>query len=600
MRCRSPIFDHPIIGIIRGCKRLSTLKQVHAQMITTGLILHTYPVSCILSLSSRFSVAYAVSIFNQVSTKGIFLYNTLISSICNCSDSIHIAIVLYTRALYQPHVIPNSFTFPSLFKVFGSHPWLRHGRALHAHVIKFLGFDYDPFVQASLVCFYSKCGKLGVSQFLFDQIRDPDLATWNTMLAAHSHSGTNDAKFVNGFGSSGDADSCMKVLDLFRTMQSSSVVRPNEVTLVALASACASLGALSQGLWVHVYLLKNKLGLNCYMVTALTDMYAKCGSLGFAYQLFDEFPLKDGLCYNAMICGFAAHGHGHRALDLFERMKQEGLTPDDVTLSVTISACSHVGLVEEGRNIFDTMEKDYNVKPKLEHYCCLVDLLGRAGLLNEAEERIKSMPMKANTVLWRSLLGAARLHGNSSLGETAVKHLIELEPANSGNYVLLSNLYSRIGKWDEANRVRRLMKCKGVDKEPGNSSIEIDGVMHEFIMGDRRHPKSLEIYLKLEEVDSKLQEHGYTPSTKEVLFDIEEEEKEDALSYHSERLAIAFGLVALDPTVPLRVMKNLRVCNDCHVSTKLISKIYSREIIVRDRNRFHHFRDGTCSCSDFW
>ncbi|KAL9273385.1 Pentatricopeptide repeat-containing protein [Drosera capensis] len=336
----------------------------------------------------------------------------------------------------------------------------KHGRALHAHVLKFLGFNYDPYVQASLVNFYSKCGKFGISQFLFDQIRDPDLATWNIMLAAHSRSGSSsDATSVDGFGSAEDAETSMKVLDLFRNMQSTSVVRPNEVTLVALASACASLGALSQ-----------------------------------------------------------AHGHGHRALDLFERMKQEGLTPDDVTLAVAISACSHVGLVEEGRNIFDSMENDYEVKPKLEHYCCLVDLLGRAGRLEEAEERVKSMPMSTNTVLWRSLLGAAKLHGNSTLGETAIKHLIELEPDNSGNYVLLSNLYSRIEKWDYANEVRRLMKCKGVDKIPEWETEVIQG--------------QVEIYLKLEEVDSKLREHGHTPSTKEVLFDIEEEEKEDALSYH--------------------------------------------------------------------
>ncbi|GAB2277923.1 hypothetical protein Dimus_012622 [Dionaea muscipula] len=599
LKTPSPIFNHPILETLKKCKSLSTLKQIHAQMITTGLVFHTFPISCILRLCSRFSLTYALGIFSQVPNQSIFLYNTLISSICNYNHHVHIVMALYTRILYQPHIRPNSYTFPSLFKVFCSHPWFRHGQALHTHVLKFLGSNYDPFVQASLINYYSKCGKLGYCRYLFDQIRQPDLAMWNTMLSAYSRSGAGDANFINGFGSVEDADLSLEVLNLFRKMQCS-LVKPNEVTFVALIGACADLGALSEGIWAHVYLSKHKLGLNRFLVTALVDMYAKCGSLSMAFELFDEFPQKDELCYNAMISGFATHGHGHRALDLFKRMGLEGLSPDDVTLAVTISACSHVGLVKEGCSLFESMEKDHKITPKLEHYSCLVDLLGRAGLLKEAEERIQNMPMKPNAFLWRSLLGAARLHGDLVLGEVALEHLIELEPETSGNYVLMSNMYARIGKWEDVNRVRRLMKQKGIDKLPGCSLIEIHGVVHEFFTRDKRHPRSVEIYLKMEEMNEKLQAYGYTPSTHEVLFDIEEEEKEDALSYHSERLAIAIGLIALQLTVPIRIIKNLRVCSDCHVSTKLISKIYGREIIVRDRNRFHHFRNGTCSCLDYW
>ncbi|GMH08479.1 hypothetical protein Nepgr_010319 [Nepenthes gracilis] len=438
-----------------------------------------------------------------------------------------------------------------------------------------------------------------MSRYLFDQIRQPDLVSWNTMLAAYAHCGASDVTSANGFSSVQNAELSVEVLHLFSRMQASSI-RPNELTIVALISACADLGALSQGIWAHAYVLKNKLGLNHFVATALIDMYAKCGCLGMAHQLFDEFPQKDELCYNAMIQGLAIHGYGHSALDLFKMMKLKGLAPDSVTLLVTLSACSHSGLVEEGCKLFESMRKEYGIEPKLEHYSCLVDLLGRAGRLKEAEDRIQRMPMKPNAILWRSLLGAAKLHGNLAVGEVAVKHLIELDPQTSGNYVLLSNIYARIDKWEDVNRVRRLMKDRGIDKMPGNSWIEIDGAMHEFLMGDRTHPRLKEIYLKLEEMNRKLQAHGHKPRTQEVLFDIEEEDKEDALSYHSERLAIAFGLIASEATVPIRIIKNLRVCSDCHLSTKLISYIYDREIIVRDRNRFHHFRNGTCSCWDFW
>jgi pentatricopeptide repeat protein len=383
-------------------------------------------------------------------------------------------------------------------------------------------------------------------------------------------------------------------------MQSSSI-RPNEVSIVALVSACADLGALSQGAWAHTYVLKNNLKLNRFVGTALLDMYSKCGCLDLAYQLFDQLRKRDTSCYNAMIGGFAVHGNGHRALSLYERMRLEGLVPDDVTFVVTMCACSHAGLVVEGCEIFESMKEVYGIEPKLEHYGCLVDLLGRAGRLKEAEERVRTMPMHPNAILWRSLLGAARVHGNLEIGEVALKHLIQLEPETSGNYVLLSNMYASIDRWDDVNRIRKLMKDHGINKMPGSSLVEIGGAMHEFLMGDKTHPYSKEVYLKLEEINRRLSEYGHKPRTKEVLFDIEEEEKEDALSYHSERLAIAFALLASDSTsVPIRIIKNLRVCYDCHVSAKLISLIYVREIIVRDRNRFHHFKDGMCSCLDYW
>ena len=431
---------------------------------------------------------------------------------------------------------------------------------------------------------------MGACRYLFNQISKPDLASWNSILSAYVH---------NSGAICEDVSLSLEVLTLFIEMQKS-LIKANEVTLVALISACAELGALSQGAWAHVYVLKHNLKLNHFVGTALIDMYSKCGCLDLACQLFDQLPHRDTLCYNAMIGGFAIHGYGHQALDLFKKMTLEGLAPDDVTLVVTMCGCSHVGLVEEGCEVFESMKEVYGVEPKLEHYGCLVDLLGRAGRLREAEERVLNMPMKPNAVIWRSLLGAARVHGNLEIGEVVLKHLIQLEPETSGNYVLLSNMYASINRWDDVKRVRKLMKDHGINKVPGSSLVEVGGAMHEFLMGDKTHPRSKEVYLKLEEMSRRLHEYGHKPRTLEVLFDIEEEEKEDALSYHSERLAIAFALIASHPCAPIRIIKNLRVCGDCHTSSKLISKIYEREIIVRDRNRFHHFKEGACSCSDYW
>lgn len=439
---------------------------------------------------------------------------------------------------------------------------------------------------------------MDIARYFFDQIMEPDLATWNSILSAYARY-SSDSFSSDADLSDENTISAMEVLNLFNRMQKS-LVEPSEVTLVALISACAEIGALSQGIWAHVFIIKKKLSLNHYIGTTLITLYANSGRLGFARQLFHQLPYTDIFCFNAMIRALAVHGCGFEALNLFERMKQEGLAPDDVTMLAVMCACSHVGLVTEGHKYFESMARSYGLEPKIEHYCCLVDLLGRAGLVKEAKERILTMPMKPNAVLWRSLLGAARVHGDLDTGEVALKNLIELEPETSGNYVLLSNMYSCMEKWDDAKRMRQLMKKSGVDKNPGSSLVEVDGEMHEFLTGDKSHPRTRDIYLKLEEMNAKLQEYGYRARTREVLFDIEEEEKEGALSYHSERLAIAFALIATDSCVSIRIIKNLRVCVDCHSITKLLSIIYGREIIVRDRIRFHHFHKGNCSCLDYW
>ncbi|KAK4345337.1 hypothetical protein RND71_035513 [Anisodus tanguticus] len=602
MNTLSPKSAHPIFKLIEQCKNISTLKQVHAQMITTGLILHTYPLSRILISSSTIAstISYALSTFNQVTNPTIFLFNTLISSSLarKKDDQTHFALALYTRILTQTTRIPNSYTYPSLFKACSSQPWLQHGRALHTHVLKFLEPPYDHFVQASLLNFYSKCGELGVSRFLFDQITKPDLASWNSILAAYAHNTSveYEASPDNAYDST---NLSLEALLLFSQMQKS-LTRPNEVSVVALISSCADVGALSQGLWAHSYVLSNGLKLNRFIGTALIAMYAYCGRLDFARQVFDRMLERDTYCYNAMIRGLAVHGLGLEALDLFKKMDLEGLVPDDVTMLVIMCACSNVGLVDQGCKFFESMKEDYGIEPKLEHYGTLVDLFGRAGRVKEAEEIVQTIPMKPNAVLWRSLLGAARVHGNLEVGESALKQLIQLEPETSGNYVLLSNMYASLNRWDDVKNVRKLMKDEGIDKAPGNSIVDIDGVMHEFLIGDKTHPQAKLIYLKLDEMHRRLQEHGHKSGTREVLFDIEEEEKEDALSYHSERLAIAYALIASDSGTPIRIIKNLRVCNDCHTATKLISRIYDREVIVRDRSRFHHFRNGTCSCLDYW
>lgn len=294
------------------------------------------------------------------------------------------------------------------------------------------------------------------------------------------------------------------------------------------------------------------------------------------------------------------HKQTHEAISLFKKVVNEGLTPDDITFVAVLSACSHAGLVKLGQEYFYSMIQDYNISPKLQHYGCMIDLLARSGLFQEAMNMIKKMEVNPDVAIWGSLLSACTIHKNVQLGEFYVKEVLKLDPENSGAHFLLSNLYAANGKWDDVAKIRTKFKNNGSKKIPGCTSIEIDGIVHEFLASDKTHPLTDKIYAMLEEINRLLDENGHVSDTSLVLYDMEDEWKEGVLSQHSERLAIAFGLISTKPGTTIRIMKNLRVCGDCHSVTKLISKIFKREIIARDRNRFHHFKNGVCSCMDQW
>jgi pentatricopeptide repeat protein len=317
-------------------------------------------------------------------------------------------------------------------------------------------------------------------------------------------------------------------------------------------------------------------------------------------MVFNNMSQRDVVSWTAILAGYGVHGHGKETLKLFQEMQQAGLKPNHITFTALLSACSHAGLVNEGWLYFDCMSRDYCIAPSAEHYACMVDLLGRAGRLDEAYEFIQNMPIKPTGSVWGALLGACRIHSNIELGEHVAEYLFKLEPENTGNYVLLSNIYAVAGRWDDVAKVRTRMKERGLTKLPGCSWIEVNNNFNTFLIGDTSHPDSDKIYAELETLIERLKEAGYVPDTNFVLHDIGEEEKQDVLCGHSEKLAIVFGLMNTSPGTPIHVTKNLRICGDCHKAAKFISKVVGREIIVRDTNRFHHFRDGLCSCGDYW
>lgn len=301
-----------------------------------------------------------------------------------------------------------------------------------------------------------------------------------------------------------------------------------------------------------------------------------------------------------MITAYASYGHGREAVSTFQEMIEAGIRPDDITFTGLLSACSHSGLVDIGLNYFNYMSTTYSTNPRAEHYACVVDLLGRAGRLAEASKLVDEMPMPAGPSIWGSLLAACRKYRNLEMAETAARKLFVLEPENTGNYVLLSNMYAEAGRWQEVDKLRAILISQGTKKSPGCSWIEVNGIAHMFLGGDTSHPQTKEIYMFLEALPEKMKAAGYTPDTSFVLHDISEEEKEFNLIAHSEKLAVAFGILNTPSETVLRVTKNLRICGDCHTAMVFISEIYGREVVVRDVNRFHHFKAGSCSCGDYW
>jgi len=280
-------------------------------------------------------------------------------------------------------------------------------------------------------------------------------------------------------------------------------------------------------------------------------------------------------------------------------MQKEKIRPDEYTFIIILNSCSHAGLVEEAIYYFSSMESEFNIKPNIKHYTCIVDTLGRAGKLEEAEKFIETIPLP-DIITWKALLGACRIYNDIERAERIAQKAFSLDTKDCSTYVLLSNIYASKGRFQDVNKIRELMKQRGIKKIPGQTWIEINGKVHSFLVHDKSHESTKEIYEELEKLNKQMKVAGYIPNTNFILHDVEEEEKEQLLCYHSEKLALSFGIINTPPNSSLTIVKNLRICGDCHNATKYISKLQQREIIVRDSNRFHHFKNGTCSCNDYY
>ncbi|RZC93767.1 hypothetical protein C5167_029409 [Papaver somniferum] len=577
--------EQHLASLVQRCPNTRLLNQIHSHLLKCNLpvpskffVLNKLLVSALSPLIS--DIDYARRIFSQMPNPNIFTWNTMIRGCSQMQNPTTEPIVMFQKLIQRGYPNPNSFTYAFVIKSCAVISGYMEGRQIHSHVLK-SGFHSSPFVQTALVNLYAKCEEIGLARKMFDEIPDKNLVTWSTIISGYARIG-----LVN------------EALSLFREMQFSGV-NPDEVTMVSVITACASSGALDLGEWVHKFIEKHVIKADLELNTALVHMYAKCGCIERARKVFEEMPEKDTKAWSSMMVAFAIHGLAEEALQVFTRMLEAKVKPNHVTFIGVLSACAHSGLVSEGQRYWSSM-LEYGIEPTMEHYGCMVDLLCRAGLVKEAYKFVEDMPVKQNSIIWRTLLVGCTRKGILDEGDIVAGRLLELEPLNPENYVLLSNLYAATSQWGKVSLVRKKMKENGIRATPGCSSIEIDGFVHEFVVSDTSHPEGNEIREVLRDMADRVRSVGHDPWTSAVLHNVDDEEKESSLCEHSERLAIAYGLLKTKSPTVIRVVKNLRVCADCHEVTKIISKVYRREIIVRDRVRYHRFLDGACSCKDYW
>ncbi|CAK7342518.1 unnamed protein product [Dovyalis caffra] len=486
----------------------------------------------------------------------------------------------YFGRMVGENLPPDDHIFPSATKACAILGRCDVGKSVHCLVIK-TGYDVDVFVGSSLVDMYAKCGDIKEARKTFDEMPQRNVVSWSGMIYGYTQLGEHEEAMWLF------KEALLEGLDV------------NDFTLSSVIRGCGSATLLELGKQIHGLCLKTSYDLSSFVGSSLISLYSKCGLIEGSYRVFDEVPIKNLGMWNAMLIACAQHAHIKEAFDLFKKMESVGMRPNFISFLCVLYACSHAGLVEEGKNYFVLMKK-YGIEPGTQHYASMVDLLGRAGKLPEALLVIEEMPTEPTESVWGAFLTGCRIHGNTDLAAFAADKVFELGAVSSGLHVMLSNAYAAAGRYEDAAKARKLLRDRGIKKETGLSWVEEGNRVHTFAAGERSHPRMKEIYQKLEELGEEMERAGYVADTSFVLREVDQEEKNQTIRYHSERLAIAFGLISIPPDKPIRIMKNLRVCGDCHNAIKFMSKCSGRVLIVRDNNRFHRFEDGKCSCGDYW
>ncbi|RZC24292.1 Pentatricopeptide repeat-containing protein isoform I [Glycine soja] len=537
-------------SILTACSSVSAHcfgEQVHGCIVRNGFGCNAYVQSALVDMYAKCGdLGSAKRVLENMEDDDVVSWNSMIVG-CVRHGFEEEAILLFKK-MHARNMKIDHYTFPSVLNccIVGR----IDGKSVHCLVIK-TGFENYKLVSNALVDMYAKTEDLNCAYAVFEKMFEKDVISWTSLVTGYTQNGSHEES-----------------LKTFCDMRISGV-SPDQFIVASILSACAELTLLEFGKQVHSDFIKLGLRSSLSVNNSLVTMYAKCGCLDDADAIFVSMHVRDVITWTALIVGYARNGKGRDSLKFYDAMVSSGTKPDFITFIGLLFACSHAGLVDEGRTYFQQMKKIYGIEPGPEHYACMIDLFGRLGKLDEAKEILNQMDVKPDATVWKALLAACRVHGNLELGERAATNLFELEPMNAMPYVMLSNMYLAARKWDDAAKIRRLMKSKGITKEPGCSWIEMNSRLHTFISEDRGHPREAEIYSKIDEIIRRIKEVGYVPDMNFSLHDMDREGKEAGLAYHSEKLAVAFGLLAsppgtLEPSLSLSCLHCCELHHVCH------------------------------------
>eukprot|EP01018_Ginkgo_biloba_P030238 Gb_09382 [translate_table: standard] len=497
---------HTFPCVLKACAGLSALqrgKEIHDYIVKRGFESDVFVGNALVAMYAKCSsVDSARHVFDKMPQRDAVSWNSMIAGYTQngyCNEALELF-----RQMELADMKPNSVTIASILPAYASLGNLVQCKEIHEYIRR-SGFESDVFVGSTLIDMYAKCKNVETSRRVFDRMSERDIVSWNAMIAGYAQNGH-----------------CDEALKLFREMQVGGI-QPSSSTIASLLQACAHLTALQQGKEMHDYIIRRGFESNDFVASALINMYAKCGNIDIARHVFDKMSHRDVVSWTAMIMGYAMHGFGENALALFHQMQQACMKPNYITLIAVLTACSHAGMLDEAWQHFHCMSQDYLIEPTAEHYACMVDLLGRAGHLDDAYHFIQNMPLEPDAGVWGSLLGACRVHCNIEIGVVAAEHIFELEPNNSGYYVVMSNIYAAAGRWDGVAKLRAMMKERGLKKKPAYSWIEVKNTVHAFHAEDRSHPQSENIYATLESLAEQMKATGYVPTTECLLHDLQED-----------------------------------------------------------------------------
>ncbi|KAL5175137.1 Pentatricopeptide repeat-containing protein [Glycine soja] len=552
----------------------------HAQAITSHIKDRAVWNNLITHYSKSDLSSYAVSLFQRLPfPPNVVSWTALISAHSNTLLSLR-----HFLAMLRHNTLPNHRTVASLFTTCAALTAVSFALSLHSLALK-LSLSQHPFPASSLLSLYAKLRMPLNARKVFDEIPQPDNVCFSALIVALAQNSR-----------SVDASS---VFSEMRGRGFASTVH----SVSGVLRAAAQLAALEQCRMMHAHAVVLGLDSNVVVGSALVDGYGKAGVVNDARRVFeDNLDDMNVVGWNAMMAGYAQQGDYQSAFELFESLEGCRLVPDEYTFLAILTALCNAGMFLEIAPWFTRMRVDYGLEPSLEHYTCLVGAMARAGELERAERVVLTMPIEPDAAVWRALLSVCAYRGEADKAWSMAKRVLELEPNDDYAYVSVANVLSSAGRWDDVAELRKMMKDRRVKKKGGRSWIEVQGEVHVFVAGDWKHERSKEIYQKLAELMGDIEKLGYVPVWDEVLHNVGEEKRKEALWYHSEKLAVAFGVLCgpAPPGKPLRIVKNLRICKDCHEAFKYMTRVLEREIIVRDVNRYHRFVNGNCTCSDIW